>query len=152
LNLFEQALVIQQALADENPHMTEHQGRVAGTLVGIGAIHRKAGRPRASATVLRRAVDVMAGIPTKSPENLYSIACGHALLAGLASEPESGLTPADANREAEDAVSCLRRAAAAGFRNLDLMRTDTDLDPLRARTDFRLLIMDLAFPADPFAR
>jgi hypothetical protein len=32
------------------------------------------------------------------------------------------------------------------------MRTDTDLDPLRSRADFQLLMTDLAFPADPFAR
>jgi hypothetical protein len=27
---------------------------------------------------------------------------------------------------------------------------DTDLDPVRARTDFQELMMDLAFPANPF--
>jgi hypothetical protein len=32
------------------------------------------------------------------------------------------------------------------------MRRDTDLDPLRSRTDFELLLMDLAFPDQPFAR
>jgi hypothetical protein len=31
------------------------------------------------------------------------------------------------------------------------MRTDTDLDSLRARDDFRVLMMDLAMPAEPFA-
>jgi hypothetical protein len=29
---------------------------------------------------------------------------------------------------------------------------DADLDPLRPRPDFQLLLMDLAFPADPFER
>jgi hypothetical protein len=32
------------------------------------------------------------------------------------------------------------------------MRTDTDLDPSRSRSDFQLLMMDMAMPADPFAR
>jgi hypothetical protein len=32
------------------------------------------------------------------------------------------------------------------------MRTDPDLDPLRSRPDFQLLLMDLAMPAEPFAR
>jgi hypothetical protein len=31
------------------------------------------------------------------------------------------------------------------------MGSDTDLDPLRGRGDFQLLLMDLAMPADPFA-
>ena len=32
------------------------------------------------------------------------------------------------------------------------MRRDTDLDPLRSRADFQMLLMDLAFPEEPFAR
>ena len=46
----------------------------------------------------------------------------------------------------------LRRAAAAGFRMLSLMAFDHDLDPLRSRPDFQVLMMDLSFPNDPFAR
>ena len=46
----------------------------------------------------------------------------------------------------------LREAVTAGFRNLAHMRTDTDLDPLRPRLDFQLLMMDLAMPDDAFAR
>jgi hypothetical protein len=32
------------------------------------------------------------------------------------------------------------------------MAVDTDLDPIRSRSDFQLLLMDMAFPADPFVR
>ena len=45
----------------------------------------------------------------------------------------------------------LRQANAAGYRDLAHMRSDIALDPLRARPDFQLLMMDLAMPADPFA-
>jgi hypothetical protein len=31
------------------------------------------------------------------------------------------------------------------------MQADTDLDPIRSRPDFRLLLLDLAMPADVFA-
>jgi hypothetical protein len=31
------------------------------------------------------------------------------------------------------------------------MAFDHDLDPLRSRLDFRVLMMDLAFPEEPFA-
>jgi hypothetical protein len=30
------------------------------------------------------------------------------------------------------------------------MREEKEIDPLRGRDDFRLLMMDLAIPADPF--
>jgi hypothetical protein len=42
--------------------------------------------------------------------------------------------------------------AGAGFHDLGQIRTDHHLDPLRPRTDFRLLMLDLAFPADAFTR
>jgi hypothetical protein len=49
-------------------------------------------------------------------------------------------------------MAALRRAVAAGFDNVGHMRRDPDLDPLRPRRDFRELLMDLTFPADPFPR
>jgi hypothetical protein len=38
-----------------------------------------------------------------------------------------------------------------GYRNPDTYRTEDALDPLRSRDDFKLLMMDLAMPAEPFA-
>jgi hypothetical protein len=38
-----------------------------------------------------------------------------------------------------------------GYCNAGAFRTEDALDPLRDREDFRLLLMDLAFPAEPFA-
>ncbi len=46
----------------------------------------------------------------------------------------------------------LRRAVASGLRNPALYRNEPALGPLRSRDDFRELIRDLDFPADPFAR
>ena len=46
----------------------------------------------------------------------------------------------------------LRRAVATGYRDMGRMRRDDSLDPLRGRRDFQLLLMDLAFPDDPFRR
>jgi hypothetical protein len=48
-------------------------------------------------------------------------------------------------------MTALRRAAVRGIKSFDYYRTDPNLDPLRDRDDFRALLMDLAFPADPFA-
>jgi hypothetical protein len=46
------------------------------------------------------------------------------------------------------------RAAGAGmgYRNRHAWRTESALDPLRSRYDFRHLSMDVAFPPEPFAR
>ena len=64
----------------------------------------------------------------------------------------SVLTAADLRGQAEAAVGLLRRAARAGHLVPGKLRVDSDLDPLRRRDDFRLLMMDLAFPAEPFAQ
>jgi len=50
-------------------------------------------------------------------------------------------------REATSSI----RAVAAGLQDAAFMRRDADLDPLRARPDFQMLMMDLAFPDEPFA-
>jgi hypothetical protein len=46
----------------------------------------------------------------------------------------------------------LRRAVALGYRSPDAHRAEDALDPLRVREDFRLMMMDLVFPAQAFAR
>jgi eukaryotic-like serine/threonine-protein kinase len=79
------------------------------------------------------------------PNLLYKLAC---LLAWQ-------LSQAPLERRADlgsEAMTTLRLAISAGFLDLPKMRSETDLDPLRERHDFQLLIMDMAFPADPFAR
>ena len=48
-------------------------------------------------------------------------------------------------------MALLRSAVAMNYRSPDAFRTEDALDPLRGRDDFRLLMMDLAMPADPFA-
>jgi eukaryotic-like serine/threonine-protein kinase len=49
-------------------------------------------------------------------------------------------------------MAALLRATDAGYRNLDKLRTDPYLGLLRDRADFRALLLDLAFPNDPFTQ
>jgi hypothetical protein len=89
------------------------------------------------------------------PHLLYNLACAHA----QCSKPDR---PAPAGGEHagksdyrwhnDRAMEALRRAVAAGFKDIAHMRRDTDLDPLRTRPDFQALMMDLAFPADPLMK
>jgi hypothetical protein len=43
-------------------------------------------------------------------------------------------------------MSTLQAAIAAGFRNVAWLKTDQDFSSLRTNDDFRLLLMDVAFP------
>jgi hypothetical protein len=48
-------------------------------------------------------------------------------------------------------MEMLRRAVASGSRNVEWMRRDPDLDPIRARRDFQDLMQDLALLPQPSA-
>ena len=50
------------------------------------------------------------------------------------------------------AVDAIKKAIGMGFRDRAVLDHEHDIDPLRSRPDFQLLLMDLAFPKDPFAR
>jgi hypothetical protein len=91
-----------------------------------------------------RLIALREGLATLSFEARYDLARNHALLAG------SGLSVAEGAAEAERAVALLRQLVAEDYRNA-MMRTDPDLDSQRSRPDFQTLMMDLAFPTDPFA-
>ena len=77
---------------------------------------------------------------------IYNKACVLAQISKLSGPHAEGRAAADR------AMRVLRQAVAAGYYNAAHMAKDPDLDPLRSRPDFQILMMDLAFPADPFAR
>ena len=51
-----------------------------------------------------------------------------------------------------EGVEMIRQAVASGFRDVDRLRNDPQLAPLRGSPEFQTLILDLQFPADAFAR
>ena len=90
------------------------------------------------------------GLPSRG-EEWFATACARAALAGLARRAGSGVSADEAASEADAAMALLGGGVAMGHRSHDAYRTEDALDPLRERDDFRLLMMDLAMPADPFA-
>ena len=89
--------------------------------------------------------------PSPTNWDYFETAWFHSALSGLAGQAGSGLSAAEGATEAETAMALLRKAVALNYRSLDDFRTQDALDPLRGRDDFRLLMMDIAFPAEPFA-
>jgi hypothetical protein len=85
----------------------------------------------------------------------YDLACIRALCADLIAWGKSDLTDEERvrrQRYAADAVATLRRCIEGGFGDLERIEHEKDFDAIRSRPDFRALLFDLAFPADPFAR
>ena len=85
-----------------------------------------------------------------SPDLVFELAGYQARLAGAA-RSGSGYTADQARGEADIALALLKQAVASGYRDADRVRTAPYLDPIRARPEFPLLLLDLAFPDDPFA-
>ncbi len=80
-------------------------------------------------------------------ESLFNTACAHAVLAWLIRDRDpSAEGEKQSNPEADLAMDWLRKAVAAGYRNVAHMAKDTDLDVLRKRPDFIQLMADLAVP------
>jgi hypothetical protein len=72
------------------------------------------------------------------------------LLAGLAGQDGAGVSAAQGEAEADQAMALLRKTVGMGYRNPGI-RTDSTLDPLRKREDFKKLLEELEqkSPAKP---
>jgi tetratricopeptide (TPR) repeat protein len=147
-----QAVTVREALVREDPVTTVYRGGLAESHLNRGLALRALGDPAAAAADVRRAVAVFEALESRTGEHWFLFACSHAALAGLAGQAGSSLSAAEGDEAADRAMALVRMAVATGYRNADAYRTEDALDPLRGQDDFRLLLMDLAFPAEPFAR
>ena len=67
------------------------------------------------------------GLGYRQPTSIYNVACGYSLL-----------------NDKENALFWLERAFASGFDRSDLLRSDSDLDPLRADPRFKDIIQKVS--------
>jgi hypothetical protein len=112
---------------------------------------RALGDPAGAAADIRQSLAWWETMESPKGEDTFLFACAHAALAGLAGQPGSGVPAAEAVTEADAAMALLRKAVTLGYRTLDSYRASDILDVLRNRDEFRLLMLDLAMPDDPFA-
>jgi eukaryotic-like serine/threonine-protein kinase len=140
-----------EALINENPSMAANRDVLAFSLSGLGRGRGRAGERHAAVADLRRAIALREGLAAIDLDARYDQARNHGLLAGLAEQDGSGLASAEGRAHSEQATDMLKRIMAEGYRN-PKMSTEPDFEHIRHRADFQLLMMDNAFPADPFAR
>jgi Tetratricopeptide repeat len=172
------ALAIQQKLAEENPAVTLLRSELAQSQDNLAVVLRQKGKPLEAAAEYRCLGDTflrlgqvrcdmkdLAGAAgawkracaefnrIKFLEPKWAVVLGscHAALAGPVGRAGSGVSAAEGAEQAEKARAMLRRAAFLGYRSPDPYRTESAFDPLRERPDFKLLMMEPAMPAPPFA-
>ncbi|QDV39643.1 serine/threonine-protein kinase [Tautonia plasticadhaerens] len=145
LPLARRAVEVMDPIVREQPERIFHVSTLGNALRGLGRVEDAVGDPIAALAAFERAVAVDRSLADRYPACRYNLACSLALIVPLA---DPGCREAQALR----AMAALRQARGAGYSNLANMKADPDLDPLRDREDFQHFLLNMAFPADPFAR
>ena len=145
---------IHERLARAFPAIGMYRSEAATCHVQIASLLNQMQRYPESPWEYEQAVGLFERIPDPALTDLYNLGCAHARLAMPSDPAGSAPTPEEESNmraHADQAMATLRRAAAAGHKNVISLRADPDLVPLRSRLDFRMLLFDVAFPDDPFA-
>jgi tetratricopeptide (TPR) repeat protein len=152
LDAFWKSVGLLRPLADADPtdvmyrrNLVASYAGVASALVSMGKAEEEVLEYDKAARLYRESITILQELekPTATGHDLYNLACGYAVLHGLARKKVSDQISAEAEAAGEQAVAMLRRAIAAGFRDAAHMRKDTDLDSMRERPDFEKLLADL---------
>jgi eukaryotic-like serine/threonine-protein kinase len=131
-----------ELLRKKDPHFRPDYTRLQTGLLGLARCYRRLGR-------VSEAVEAAKQLSSRWPNRpLEPIAIARELTFCAMNTKDRAAAERNANR----AIDFLRTAVTARHRDLKSLRTDPSFDPLRARPDFRDLLADAAFPANPFAR
>jgi serine/threonine protein kinase/tetratricopeptide (TPR) repeat protein len=143
LRWYRKAADLAKRLAQENPAIAHLQSEYFNSYRVLAAYQRELGQGEEAANTFRLASDVLERLPRQSADDLYNLACVLAQASVVLGEGRERPTPEDqAERRqlANQALDALRRALAAGFKALDRIQADRDLDVLRPRADFKELL------------
>jgi tetratricopeptide (TPR) repeat protein len=141
----ERGLKIRAELLADWPLNIEFRSDLARSHFHLAMVQVLAGAPAGALQSIVKAEELYAGVPPKSPEDIYFQACLKAMRSGLlgAGKAEADLTPAERaeqRRTADEAMSLLEKGGAAGYRSVPLLKNDPPLEPLRSRPDFQKLL------------
>jgi serine/threonine-protein kinase len=136
---FREGIRHQQAALGRAPECTRYRLGLAGGYEQLTRVLCDLGRPAEAAAAARERRRFAQG----DAGELYAVARTLALCIPVVGRGKPALG-ADEYRQqeayAEEAVACLGQALAAGFAEVERLRTDPDLEALRNREDFRRLL------------
>jgi tetratricopeptide (TPR) repeat protein len=141
---FERGLELAEEVARQDQAHSDNQSNMGSSLRGIGKALLKDGKPVEALASLEKAVAILAKLPEPDPVDLFDLSRAQAVAAAVAHGKRQP-TPAEQDRRAryaEEAVKTLRRAVAAGYRNVPRLRAEVDFNALRQREDFQALLCE----------
>ncbi len=136
---------------EKKPQVIQHRRFLSDNYATIAEILRTLGRP---AEASRATLDRVELWPS-DPSELYDVARSLSSCIPLVGRGRVDLTleqQSERRRYSDRAFELIRRAVHCGFMDIARMKSDYALDPIRSRSDFNLLLLDLTLPADPFTR
>jgi tetratricopeptide (TPR) repeat protein len=139
---FAAALPITEGLVKEQPKVPRYRAQWISSRLNLAGTRASLGEHA------RATSDTEAVLKEKdlTPINLYDAVCVYAL-ASAAVRKDEKRTETDrtvlADEYATRAVALLRQAVAKGYRDLNNIKTDSDVDALRSRPDFQKLLEEL---------
>ena len=150
--LFQRAVSHGELLVEAYPTSSHYRRLLVESLLRFGHVQQTDNDIAGATAHWRRAVAIVDAVPVSTGEVVFLGAACHASLSSVALLEGNPMSTTLSLAEANRAMTQLRQAAGLGYRDLNAYRTEIALNPLRGRDDFRLLMMDLAMPADPLAR
>jgi tetratricopeptide (TPR) repeat protein len=147
----DQAIAIRELVIKEFPQVLQNRIRMGECLLRSGQLRVASGDISGAVTDWRAAMASYEVLPARERDGepaMFQAGC-HAMLASVAGRAGSGIDGSERSSEEETAMRILRGVIEGGYRDHELV-DESSLHPLRSRSDFRLLMMDVAFPADPF--
>ncbi len=148
---YEQARDVIRKLVSDDPQVLRYRQALCIGDKGLAGLYRKVGRFTEAIALLDEAQAILEPLAATWPTYHYHLGCCLAIRIPPAPASRTSLAVEDSQHYGDRAMVELRQAVARGIKPLEDYRTDPNLDPLRSRDDFRALLMDLAFPVDPFA-
>jgi serine/threonine-protein kinase len=142
LGSLDQARTTLKRLIDDHPNFLAYQADLAENLLWTGSAYQNLGRAGDARRELSEARTLL-GRMLPDGGTLYDLARTESRLVSLVPAGER-------SEQAARALAALRRAVAHGYRSTTALESDPSFDPLRDRAEFRLLLLDIALPDDPF--
>ncbi len=129
-------------LLDADPNNLDYVGKVANVHACRGWARVRAGQRAEAVPDLRRALELWAKRQSLPIDMRFERARVESLLAGLARDPNSGVTPAEAAALADRSVASLRDIIKGGW-SLPGELKEPDFDAIRGRDDFQKLVSEV---------
>jgi eukaryotic-like serine/threonine-protein kinase len=143
------AVAVRERMFQAHPTESHNFAQLFQLFNERGDFERANHQAAAAVASYKSAIKLIEGRPHKTADQLYDLAAVHAKLSGMGTESASGLKTGDGRAEADKAMTGLEKAVGAGFRNVEQLRKDPDLDSLRQREDFKKVLERLTPPSKP---